>query len=140
MLLKGFASCLTGIRMDAWCMRSFHPHNATNAEPETDWVIWKACQLNTRELCLSLFIRQPKRQRCLMTNWLHCFIFVTYYVNATSHHFLLCLISLWIMLMTNKYYIHLNHLCEPFGSSCEIWTCLDCLLCLFYENNNRWSK
>lgn len=55
---------------------------------EIDWVFWEACQLNSQELCRSIFVWQLKTNK----PWKHCFIFIMYYVNATSDRlFLRCL-------------------------------------------------
>lgn len=90
---------------------------------EIDWAFWEACQLGSPELCWSLFVWQLKQNK----HWKHCFI--KCYANATSERlFLWCLLSLWIMLMPNKHYIHIDHLRQLFSSSCDLF----CLLCFAF--------
>lgn len=129
-LLRGFASCLIGIRMDAWCMCSFHPHNAADVA-FGDWL----SVLRSMSTQLSGIVQEHFRMTAEDKQTLKALLYL-YYVLCERNirpSLSAVLASLWIMLMPNKYYVHIDHLHELFSRSCEIWTCLVelCLLSYF---------
>lgn len=117
-LHKAFASCLTRISMNAWCMCSFYPHNAAYATVLTEHL--EKHVNSAAGNCAGAFSYDSWKNTLDDNFWKRCFIFMTYYANVTSDHFPWCLLSLWMMLLPNRYDIHFNHLCELFNSICEI--------------------